>query len=465
MTRALVVPPTLMGVYAATNRFSGNRILILLVLLCVFSIPASSQTDDSKLSAKSLFNLRDQQALTGDWGGIRTKLGDEKGISITGFWQNDYFADPSVGNTHGITGTGNWSRIRGTLDIDMGKLAHVKGLSLHITSTLNQGLDVGGDGRYMGSLVGATGNDTINHQLRLDSWWVKQDLLHNKLSLSAGQISGADFFGFVPQDFTHFATLGPFYAPLALYNSYASFDPMTTPAALIEVAPNKHFRYRTMIQSITEGNPSDPNAVLGFYNWYNNPSGTNMRMKDGAVWHNEVAYLYSAGEARFGVSYSGAKAYTQWSGSASSGTLVTVPGFSKDSIGGNENYYWILKRSVYRSKGTPKHSVDLGGTYVWGPADKGVLPYNRQLVLTSEFNGLLPERPKDSINFAFDYLGIRGPLETPTFQSEKVYEFNYSLQVTPWLQWMPDVQFHQDLGANPKNGTGVAAGFRSLVNF
>lgn len=165
---------------------------------------------------------------------------------------------------------------------------------------------------------------------------------------------------------------------------------MTTPAALIEVKPNKHFRYRTMVQSITEGNPSDPKAVLGFYNWYNNPSGTSTQMKDGVVWHNELAYLYGSGEARFGVSYSGARAYTKWSGNASDGTLVTLPGFRPDSSGGNENFYWILKQAVYHPTAGSNRDVDLGATFVYGPADKGFLAFNLQLVTTAEFNGLLP---------------------------------------------------------------------------
>ena len=453
------------GLRLQRSVFRWARIMTLLLLLGVVFVPAFSQEkDDSKVSPPNPFvNLWNEQTLTGDWGGTRSRLA-EKGISFTGFWQNDYFADPSVGDTQGKTGTGDWSRIRGTLDIDMGRLAHLNGLSLHITSTLNQGLDVAGDSRYMGSLVG-DGNDSINHQLRLDSWWVKQELFDGKLSLYAGQISGFDFFGYIPGDFSHFVTLGPFYAPFALYNSYSSADPMTTPAAMMQFTPNKHFYCRTMIQSITEGNPRDPHAVLGFYNWYNNPSGTNTQMKDGAVWHNEVAYLYGSGEAHFGVSYSGAKAYTKWSGNASDGTLVTVPGFAKTSSAGNENYYWILKQAVFRPTPGSNRGVVLGGTYVWGPSDKGVLPFNRQLITTAEFNGLLPHRPKDSINFSFDYAGIRGPLKTATFQSEKVYEFSYSFQVTRWLQWLPDLQVHQDIAANPKNGTGVVVGFRSLITF
>jgi len=44
-----------------------------------------------------------------------------------------------------------------------------------------------------------------------------------------------------------------------------------------------------------KGNSFDPNAVLGFYNWFNNSSETSTQMKDGAVWHNEVVYFHRLG--------------------------------------------------------------------------------------------------------------------------------------------------------------------------
>jgi carbohydrate-selective porin OprB len=472
MTKVSFASHPRVEIASAWNWFGKYRPLTLLVLLCVASIPAFSQVADSNPSPSPLVNWGNQPNFLGNFWGARTKLADQDGISFSGFDQNDFFADPSVGNVQlipnvlGQTGTGDWNRVRGTLDIDMNKFAHIQGSSLHITSTLNQGTDVG-SAPYMPNLAGdaAAGNDTVWHQLRLDSWWVKQDLFHSKVSLYVGQISGMDFFGFLPQDFTHFASLGPFYGPLALYNSFESADPMTTPAAMIQITPNKHFYFRSMLQSITEGNPSDPHSVLNFYNWFNNPTGTSMQMKDGAVSNNQVAYLNGRSEAHFGVSFSGAKAYTQWTGSAANGTLVTVPGFTKASNGGYENFYWTLKQTIYRPANNSHRSVDLGGTYVWGPADKGVLPYNSQLVLTSEFNGLVARRPKDAINVSFNYMGIRGPLQTPTYKSEKVYEVNYSFQINKWLQWMPDLQLHQDIGANPKNGTGVIVGFRSLVMF
>jgi carbohydrate-selective porin OprB len=223
---------------------------------------------------------------------------------------------------------------------------------------------------------------------------------------------------------------------------------------MIEEDPNRHLRFRSVVQSITEGNPSNP-AISGSYNLTNNPSGTSLAMRDGVVWNNEVAYLYGSGKAHFGVSYSGARAFTEWQGNASNGTLFTIPGFQASSSPGNSEEYWILKQTVYRPTPGSDRSVDLVGTFVYSPDDKGFLPYNRQLVLTSEFNGFIPRRSKDSINFAFDYLGIRGPLQTPTFQSEKVYELDYSFQINKWLKWTPDLQFHQDIDANPRNGTGM----------
>ena len=71
------------------------------------------------------------------------------------------------------------------------------------------------------------------------------------------------------------------------------------------------------------------------------------------------------------------------------------------------------------------------------------------------------------MKFVLPYDKKRIPVEIddPDLPVGKVYEFSYSFQVTRWLQWLPDLQVHQDINANPRNGTGVAVGFRSLVTF
>jgi carbohydrate-selective porin OprB len=197
ITRSSLLTKAMRRVGSEVSSIIGCRIPMLVVLLFAISIPAFSQESDSSASFTPQENLWSQQTLTGDWGGARTRVAEKYGITVNGFWDNQYFGSPNTGNTKVKPGVDNWSRIRGTLDIDMEKLAHIRGFSLHITATLNEGADIGSK---MGSLVPATGLNTINHQLRLDSWWAKEALFDGKLSLYAGQISGTDFFGY-PDDY------------------------------------------------------------------------------------------------------------------------------------------------------------------------------------------------------------------------------------------------------------------------
>ncbi len=430
---------------AAGSWLAKYTLLIVLIALLGSSLQAFAQTAETT-EPPSFVN---QKYLTGDWGGERTTL-ENKGISFDVFLQSDMMGAVSGGNSQGF---GVWDRVRPTMDIDMNKLVHLKGMSLHITSTWNNGTDVA---RYLGAIGNATGNDTGKHQFRLDSFWVKQDLFNSKVSLYAGQISGFDFFGFVPSEFSHFAMLGPFYAPLALYNNYSSWDPNTTPAAMVQITPNKHFYYRSMIQSITHDNLT------------RNPSGTSLEARDGALWNNEVAFMYGQagkdasvkaypGEVHFGVGYSGAKAFTDFK--------TGVPAFTKNSVAGYENYYGTIKQAVWRPTAGSDRGLDLRATIVYGPADKGVLDFNRQYIATAVFNGLIPQRPKDSFNFGWNYYGVRGPLQTANYTSERAYEFNYAAQVTGFMNIMPVVQVYQNIGANPTKGNGVVLGVRSIVHF
>ena len=149
MTKVSFASHPRVGIASAWNWFGKYRPLTLLVLLCVASIPAFSQGADSNPSPSPLVNWGNQPNFLGNFWGARTKLADQDGISFSGFDQNDFFADPSVGNVQlipnvqGQTGTGDWNRVRGTMDIDMNKFAHIQGSSLHITSTLNQVVKAG----------------------------------------------------------------------------------------------------------------------------------------------------------------------------------------------------------------------------------------------------------------------------------------------------------------------------------
>ncbi len=404
--------------------------------------------------------VMNQDHMTRDWGGLRPKL-EKKGISFVFFQHTDLFGAVSGGNGQGF---GVWNRIRGIAVIDMGKLAHIKGLSIVATSTWNNGTDVGFDPRYLGSLFVTEGNDTYFHQLRMDQWWVQQDLFNKKLSLQVGQFGAETYFGWMPSGLNHFMLEPLFYAPLALWNAYDKPDiHNSTMGAVATFTPNKHFYYKTGVASLTLDQANDPVHV--------NSTGLEPRFRDGVAWLNNFAFLYGqpnkgadvkdySGEFHFGFTYTGV---------SNKDFPVVKPGITSD---GNAGYWANIIQPVYRVKAGSNRGLDVRAMYVWGPESKGVLPWDRQLVLSAIFNGPIPSRPKDSINFGMNSYMIRNYLNTPVrlasnlpVTSEKDWEINYSCWATNWWNLMPTVAVIQDLGANPQRGNGVMVGVRSFINF
>lgn len=437
-------------VCAAQRMSFASLIAVLLLLVCASTASFAEQPAPEPSAGAAVSSWATQKHMLGDWGGARTKLAEEHGITFDFFLHTDLLANVKGGQEEKAAG---WNRIRGTMDVDLARLAGVKGMSFHITGLWNGGVNLG-EPRYFGSLATPSGNATP-HLFRLDSFWLQQNLFADKVSISAGQISGMDFFGLSP-DLGNYVMEPLFYAPFALFNTYSSWDPATTPAAMLKIAPHRSFYYKTMVQA---GNRNQIEQ---------DPTGAGFKIKDGAVWHNEVGFLvgqrtsgaskpkYYPGHYRFGYSYNGSKFVNMKSGAVEDG---------------NSLFYFMSKQAVWRSDSSNR-GLDIRFDLLLSPNEKGVLPYNNEVVIGAVLNGLVPGRPNDSINFGMNYYGIRDFLNTPAnsalglpVTSEKAFEINYSAQLTPWFQAMPVVQIYKDLGANPNRGTGVVAGIRTKVNF
>lgn len=409
-------------------------------------------------SGESFFNRQaivNSPHMFGDWGGARTKLSEDKGVDFLVFEHTDLLGAVSGGNGQGF---GVWNRIRGIVDIDMGKLAHVKGLSFHATALWNNGTDVAYDPRYLGTLQVTSGNDTGLHQVRMDQWWVRQDLFNKKLSVLAGQISGFVWFGWQESGLNHFMQEPLFYAPLALKNAYSNPDPYSTPGAMLQFTPNKHFYYRTAVTS----NDTDYATRSG--------NGLGMEMRDGVAWLNNFAVLYGQTSKHGGKNYPG-EAHVGFTYTGASQKIFTVvkPGITSD---GNAGYWANINQAVWRTTPGSNRGLDVRAMYVWGPESKGVFEYNKQLDLSAIFNGPIKSRPQDSLNVGLNVYMIRNYLNTPQrlaaglpVTSEKAWEINYSCWVTKWWNLMPVVLVEQDIAANPRKGNGVVVGVRSFINF
>ncbi len=98
-----------------------------LLLLSAIELGHAQTSDD-----QSLLN---RPYMLGDWGGRRTAL-ERAGIKFNIISVNDFLE-----NTR--SNVANWSRVRGTLDIDFGKADLVQGLTFHITALWQGGGNMG----------------------------------------------------------------------------------------------------------------------------------------------------------------------------------------------------------------------------------------------------------------------------------------------------------------------------------
>lgn len=160
------------------KRIRGIVCLAVLSLFCsarkAFAQTVTAAASDGDSASQP------RQHLLGDWDGERTALAS-RGVTFDFFYVADLQANPVGGLEQTQAG---WGRIRGTMDIDFGKLTDWEGLTFHVTGLWQFGGNLGAD---IGTLANPSGLVSA-HTTRLDSFWLQQAFLHNRLFIRAGQL-------------------------------------------------------------------------------------------------------------------------------------------------------------------------------------------------------------------------------------------------------------------------------------
>jgi len=81
---------------------------------------------------------------------------------------------------------------------------------------------------------------------RLDSWWIEKRWLDERMAVRVGQFAGQDFYG-AQHDAASFIFEPLGYALGNLSNTLESFDPLSTPAAEVRVAPLRWLYVKSMV--------------------------------------------------------------------------------------------------------------------------------------------------------------------------------------------------------------------------
>lgn len=412
------------------------RSAVIPILLLWLAASGHAQTDSDQQTQSWL----EGPYMFGNWGGDRTKL-EHMGITFSFLSVNDLLFD-------GKDDAANWSRVRGTLDIDFGQLELVRGLTFHVTGLWQGG---GNMGVYIGSIANPSSLVSAN-TTRLDSWWFEQALANNRLFIRLGQFAGLDFYGVQTGGASYILEpLG--YAIGNLFTAdYESFDPAGTPAAEIRIVPSKHFYWKAAIFS---GN-RDP--------YHDDNNGLHFRFKDTPVIATEVGYLVDPSPSGIRKSYPGLYKFG----------ATTNPGSFPDLVNGirsNGNYlvYFMANQTVYRAYAGDDRGVDLNFGFDWTP---GNLTRNySQITGGIRYHGIIPHRGRDILAAGVVYSRISQQLTRTyanlgrmPFTSEKAVEVNYAFRVTPWFTFQPVFEYYFDTGANPLGRNSAVVGFRTTFS-
>jgi porin len=414
-----------------------RNILLCFILLLMLGASAEAQSALPSDSGTPSPELSSRQYLFGDWGGERSALA-EKGITFDFFYITDMQANPSGGLQQTYAG---WERTRGTVDINFDKMIQWQGLSFHATGLWQSGGNLGGK---IGTL--ANPSDLVSqHSTRLDSFWVQQLFLHNKLRIRAGQLAGLDFYG--NQEYGGTWLIEPLgYAFGNLFSSiYESFNPAGTPGAEIYFAPTSHFYVKSAVMA---GNRNP---------YQQDPTGTNFAIRNSPNFLFEAGYLTGKtypGEYKFGGVYNGGK----------------FPSPAGLESRGNYLIYGMASQALFRPHAGSNRGLDatFGFDYSLGDVSRE----NVQITSGARINSPFESRRSDRIGIGFVYSKISDPfrdfqelLGGPRLGSEKAFELNYSLQVTPYWLIQPTVQYYVNIGGNPATPNAPTLGFRTKVTF
>jgi porin len=430
--------------------YTASYFVLSVILMAVCGNAQNTALPGGAASTTERSFWNDQNYLLGDWGGERSQL-EARGVSFSFVYVSDFLGNPTGGENQAFT---DWGRIRGTVDIDLGKLTDTNAPTFHITGLWQNGGNLGVE--HLGSIANPSSLVSAP-TFRLDSWWFEQALFNHHLFLRGGQFAGQD--SYAVQEYGGSYLLEPLgYALGNLFNTtYESFDPASTPAAEVRVVPNKHLYVKSAVLAGNRNPYADDTTGFGFV------------IKDAPVVVSEIGYL--TGSANLNASSLSQKIYPgkyKFGSSYNAGEFIDP--VTRDKHSGNYLLYFMANQAVYRQEVGSNRGLDLDFAVDWSPDD--VNRINEQVTGGFRYNGPIPRRAKDSAAFGVVYSKISDHFNQsyllqslPVLGAEKAFEVNYMFQATHWLMLQPVVQYFDEVGAEPHQGDAVAAGFRLKIAF
>lgn len=427
-------------------------------------------------------SIWDRDTLTGDWGGLRTKLHD-KGTDITLEYTGEGFGVISGGLKRRSSYEG---RLEFSVDSDLEKAIGWPGATAHVT-VFNIHASGHNVAENAGSIADPSNIDGLS-TTRLFTAWLEQSLWEDRFSIRAGQLAADDEFFTSPTAGNLVnGTFGWAGLLSANMTNGGPAYPVATPGIRLRFQPTDSF---TAMAAVFNGDPAgrhcddDPQVC--------NRHGTKFPINGGGtLWMGELQYgVNQAEEAdglpgvyKLGAWYANSRFADQRYGLSAIGTTVPISDPAlQDPLDhkGNWGLYGVADQTVWQ-RGARSLSVFLRGGF--SPSNRNLISYYADGGFG--LKGLFAGRPDDQLTLGVAYAKISrdavaadrdaARFNDPSYAvrgSEVVYELSYTAQITPWWTLQPDLQYivHPNGGQNPDDPTrslshAFVVGLRTTITF
>ena len=392
-----------------------------------------------------------RETLTGEWFGTRPVLSD-RGVEFFASYTAEVW-----GNTAGGLRTG--SVYTGLLDfgseLDLEKVMDWHGAKASTTWLWLSGQDASQElvGNFL-TISNIAGFNT----LRCVELWLQQDLLDEKLSIRAGQLTADSEFLvsdygslFINAEFGWSALVGS-----NIPNGAAAF-PVGAPGARVAFTPVDSF---TFLSAVYQGNVFAQDVNRHGFRW-------RLDAQNGFTWMNEAQLYWGKGDScKFLPGFMKAGAWFQ------SGQYADALADSTSS--GNSGFYLLLDQMLLREKADTAPDSDEGlgffGRTGFAPPDRNVVDFFFDMGFT--YKGLIPGRDEDSFGLAYGFAALSpearndiGAAGGDGAVSEMVLEATYQCVLTPWCILQPDAQLIVNPGGDNSAPNAFVIGARLAITF
>lgn len=400
--------------------------------------------------------------MTGDWGGLRSRLRDD-GIDLTAGYTSEFAANVSGGARHDATAVGQFA-FGATLDAE--KLIGLRGGTLQTTITYRHGPDL--DLRAgLGTLQQVQEVYGRGQTWRLTEFWYQQDFGLG-IDLKLGRLTMSSDFGAFSCDFENLTFCG---TPAGnLVGSYWYNSPVSQWGARLRV---KHPGWYVMA-GVCESNPNNSDRN-NFTISHTGARGVTVPIEFG--WTPHLGPDGLPGTYKIGVWYNSDHADDVLLDAERRPAAVT--GLEPLRRTGRYGGYVMLQqqltgRFTEDPVSGPKSTHGLSIFANITQTDRRTSRTDNQIALGLFYIGPVPGRPDDDIGFAVGRTNVNGRaayadvLATPGSEkpdSEYASEVYYSVHVRPWLIVRPNVQYIVHPGGYHDASNVVVSGAKSAITF